>query len=182
MIGVSTLLWSKQERKFNSRAENVSVTGDFFVNTTPEAQQHKHVGLCEACRFTYRAPNLLSFKGVPSSPSWCFRGYFHPFFINLEGITLMTLCSKLPDLHKPWVNTRKSHFEWGIWILTVKCNAHSFSQYYNYQNQTIIMLENRCITTKLTPWHFYQGHRSSACVWQGGNCSHFFRLTHSAKF
>ena len=24
------------------------------------------------------APSLLSFQGVPSPPSWCFTGYFHP--------------------------------------------------------------------------------------------------------
>ena len=33
------------------------------------------------------APNLLPFKGVPSPPSCCFRGYFHPTFSKVEGIT-----------------------------------------------------------------------------------------------
>ena len=53
------------------------------------------------------ATNLLSFKEVPSPPSWCFRGYFHPLFINLEDITL---CSELPVLHKPWVKAQNLIF------------------------------------------------------------------------
>ena len=64
---------------------------------------------------TVRAPNLLSFKGVPSPPSWCFKGYFHPLFINLEGITLY---SKLPALYKPWVKTQNLilNVVFGFWL------------------------------------------------------------------
>ncbi|WP_419614027.1 hypothetical protein, partial [Thiolapillus sp.] len=58
----------------------------------------------------------------------------------------------------------KSYFECSIWILTVKCNAHGFSQYYNFQNQKITMLENIGYITELTAWHFYQGHMSGTCV------------------
>ena len=76
----------------------------------------------------------------------------------------------------------KSYFECSIWILTVKCNAHNFSQYYNFQNQKITMLENIRYIIELTAWHFYQGHVSGACVWREGNRSHFFRLTYSTKF
>ena len=36
----------------------------------------------------------------------------------------------------------KSYFECSIWILTVKCNAHGFSHFYNFQKQKITMLEN----------------------------------------
>ena len=50
-----------------------------------------------------QVPNSLPFKGAPSSPSWCFRGCFYPLFIKLEGITL---CSKLPALHRRWVKTQ----------------------------------------------------------------------------
>ena len=46
------------------------------------------------------APNFLSFKGVPSPLLRFFRGYFHPLFINLEGIIAG---SKLLNLHKTWV-------------------------------------------------------------------------------
>ena len=42
-------------------------------------------------------------RGVPSPLSWCFRGYFRPIFINLEGITL---CSEWSALHEPWVKTQ----------------------------------------------------------------------------
>ena len=44
-----------------------------------------------------RAPNFLSFKGVPLPLPIFFRGHFHPLFINLEGITP---CSKLLNIHK----------------------------------------------------------------------------------
>ena len=47
-----------------------------------------------------RAPNFLSFKGVPSSLSRFFRGYFHPLIINLEGITA---CWKVLNFHQTWV-------------------------------------------------------------------------------
>ena len=76
----------------------------------------------------------------------------------------------------------KSYSECSIWIWTVKCNAHGFSQYYNFQNQKITMLENMGYVTELTAWHCYQGHMSSTPVWRGGNRSHFFRLTYSTKF
>ena len=46
------------------------------------------------------APNFLSFKGVPSPLPRFFRGYFHPLFINLEGITA---CSKVLNFNKTWV-------------------------------------------------------------------------------
>ena len=96
-----------------------------------------------------RAPNLLSFKGVPSPPSWCFRGYFHPLFINLLSLCI-TSC-------QPFT----SH-EWRLRILfwmyldfdcSVKCNAHGFSQCCNFQNQKITMLENVGFITELIAWH-----------------------------
>ena len=117
------------------------------------------------------APHWPSFKEVPSPPSWRFRGYFHPLFINLEGITLR---SKLPALHKPRCEDSKYNFECSIWILTVKCNAHGFSQYYNFQDQKITMIENIGYITELTAWYCYQGHMSGTCVWRGGNRSQFF--------
>ena len=49
---------------------------------------------------TFRAPNFLPFKEIPSPPSLPFRGYFHHLFINLESITPF---SELPTLHKTWV-------------------------------------------------------------------------------
>ena len=77
------------------------------------------VGIC-VCPFALRAcniraPNVLSFKGVPSPPFWCFRRYFHPLFINLEGITL---CSELTALHKPWVKTQNLilNVVFGFWL------------------------------------------------------------------
>ena len=51
----------------------------------------------------------------------------------------------------------KSYFEWGIWILTVKCNAHGFLQYYNFKNQKATVLENIWYTTELTAWHLMSG-------------------------
>ena len=36
--------------------------------------------------------------------------------------------------------------------------------------------------TEMTAWHFYQVHMCGTCVSRGGIHSHFFRLTHSAKF
>ena len=58
----------------------------------------------------------------------------------------------------------KSYFECSIWILTVKCNAHDFSHYYNFFNKKITMLKNVGYITELTAWHFYQGHVSGTCV------------------
>ena len=59
----------------------------FFIN------QHN----CLPQTYTsYRAPKFLSFKGVPSPLPRFFSGYFHPLFINLEGITA---CSKLLNFH-----------------------------------------------------------------------------------
>ena len=52
-------------------------------------------------KWLYRAPNFLSFKGVPSPLPRFFRGYFHPLFINLEGITA---CLKVLNFHNTWVN------------------------------------------------------------------------------
>ena len=57
----------------------------------------------------------------------------------------------------------KSYFECSIYILTVKCNAHGFSQ-YSFQRQKITVLENVGFITELTAWHCYQGHMSGACV------------------
>ena len=54
----------------------------------------------------------------------------------------------------------KSYFECSIWTLTVKCNAHGFSQYDNFQNQEITMLVNIGYITELTDWHCYQGPMS----------------------
>ena len=45
-------------------------------------------------------PNFLSFKGVLSSLPRFLRGYSHPPFINLEGITAF---SKLLNIRKTWV-------------------------------------------------------------------------------
>ena len=58
----------------------------------------------------FRAPNFLSFKGVPSPPFRLFRGYFHPLLIDLEGTSL---CSVRPALHKTLVQKKKKkkHFE-----------------------------------------------------------------------
>ena len=105
-----------------------------------------------------------------------FTGYFHPLFINLEGITL---CSELLALHKPWLKTKTLILNVVFVILTVKCNAHGFLQSYNFLNQKIIMLENTGYIPELTAWHCYQGHMK---VWRGGNRSRFFRLTHHTKF
>ena len=58
----------------------------------------------------------------------------------------------------------ESYFECSVWILTVKCNAHGFSQYYDFQNQKITMLKNIGYIPKLTAWHFYQGPMSGTCV------------------
>ena len=58
----------------------------------------------------------------------------------------------------------KSDSQSSDWILTVKCHAHGFSQYYNSQNQEIIMLENIGYITELTAWHCYQGYVSGTCV------------------
>ena len=53
-----------------------------------------------------------------------------------------------------------------------------FSQYDNFQNQKITMLENKGYITELTAWHCYQGHMNGTHVWRGGNHSHFFWLEH----
>ena len=58
----------------------------------------------------------------------------------------------------------KCYFECNFWILTGECNAHGFSQYYDFRNQKITMLENIGYITKLTAWHCYQGHMSGTCV------------------
>ena len=46
----------------------------------------------------------------------------------------------------------KSCFERSICIWTVKCNAHSFSQYYNFQNVKIKMLEQGNVTFDSCVW------------------------------
>ena len=132
------------------------------------------------------------FQGGTLPPSWCFRGYFHPLFINLEG---MTLCSELLALHKLWVKTQNLilNVVLGFWlyfdtashdiiIFRTRRFWHGFSQCYNFQNWKITMLEYTGYITELTAWRFYQGHMSDTCVWWGGNRSHFFRLTYSPKF
>ena len=124
-----------------------------------------------------RTPNLLSFKRVPWPP-WCFGEYFHPIFINLKGITFFRTAS----LSQAMSEDLKSYFKCSSWIFTVKCNAHGFSQYYNFQNKTITMLEDIGYIAEMTAWHLYQGDMSDACVWWGGNRFNFFRLTHGAKF
>ena len=126
-----------------------------------------------------RAPNLLSFKGVPSPPSWCFRGYFLPPLHQLGGYYSVF---RAASPSQAMGEDSKSYFECSIWILTVKCNAHGFSQYYNFQKQKMTMLENIGYITELTALHFYQGHMSGTCVWRGENRSHFFRLMYSTKF
>ena len=85
-----------------------------------------------------RAPNLLSFRGVPSPPSRCFRRYFHPLFTSLRGYQVFRAASPSQAV----CEDSDSYFECGIWILTVKCNAFGFSHYYDFQNQRITMLEN----------------------------------------
>ena len=119
------------------------------------------------------------FQGVPSPPSWRFRGYFLPPLHQLRGYHSVL---KAASPSQAMSEDSKCYFECSIWILTAKCNAHGFSQYYNFQNQKITMLENIGYLSELTAWHCYQSHMSGACVWQGENRSHFFRLTHSAKF
>ena len=125
----------------------------------------------------HRAPNLLSFKGVPSPPSWCFRGYFHPLFINLEGITVIRAASPSHVMSEG----SKFYFECSVWILTVKRNAHGFSQYYNFQNQNITMLENIGYKWADSMALLPRSHEWCLCLTRG-NHSHLFRLTHSAKF
>ena len=110
-----------------------------------------------------RAPNLLSLNRVPPPLSWCFRGYFHPLFISLEEYHSVFRAARPSQAMS---EDSKSYSEWSIWILTVKCNAHCFSQYYHFQNQKIIMLENRGYITELTAWHCYQGHMSE-CLTRG---------------
>ena len=72
-----------------------------------------------------KAANFLSFKGVPSPALFIsnIRGYFHPVFINLEGITLSQDLSVI-----------KSHFECSIWVLSVMHTA------CNRKNAVILML------------------------------------------
>ena len=132
------------------------------------------VGICclTCSQKNIRAPNLLSFKGVPSLPSWCLQGYFYSLSINLEDIDHSVF--QAASLSQAMSQDSKSYFECSIWISTVKCNAHSFS-HYNFQNQKITMLEMIGYITELTAWHFCHGHMSGTFVWWGGNRTHFFQ-------
>ena len=60
-----------------------------------------------------RAPR--SFKGAPSTPSWCFTGYFLPLFVNWDGITPP---SELPAINKTWVKTQSLILSevFGFWL------------------------------------------------------------------
>ena len=71
---------------------------------------------------------------------------------------------KAASLSQAMNEDSKSDSQSSDWILTVKCHAHGFSQYYNFQNQKITMLENTGYITELTAWHIYQGHMSGTCV------------------
>ena len=108
-----------------------------------------------------RGSQFAIFQEGTFTPFLMFSGYVYPLFINSEGITL---CSKLPALPQAMSEDSTSYFECGIWILTVECNAHSFSQHYNFQNQKITMLENIGYITELTARHSYQDHMSGTCV------------------
>ena len=108
--------------------------------------------LCVCVRVLIRAPNLLSFKRVPSPPSWCFRGYFHPTLHQLRGYHSVFRAAS-PSQAKS--EDSKSYFEYSIWILTVKWNACGFSQYDNFQNQKTTMLEKIGYITEMTAWHFF---------------------------
>ena len=66
-------------------------TGSAQCGIADVCESSTEVGICT------RAANFLSFKGVPSPLPRFFRGYFHPLFISLEGITA---CSKLLNFHK----------------------------------------------------------------------------------
>ena len=109
---------------------------------------------------------------VTSGLPMCYlsRGYLHPF-LDVFGIFSPPL-HQLRGYHsviqaaspsQVMSEDSKSYFECSIWILTVKCNAHGFSRYYNFQSQ-ITMLENIGYTTELTAWHFHVGHMSGTCV------------------
>ena len=128
---------------------------------------------CQASAFNLplflQGSQFASFRG----------GTFTPFLLCCWGYYSVFRAASLSQTVR---EDSKSDFECSVWILTVKCNAHNFSQYYNFQNQKVTMLENVGYITGLTAWRCFQGHSSGTHLWRGGNCSHFFRLTHSTKF
>ena len=73
---------------------------DSFAASTMCSQQIRIPSPCLCCLHRLKGlPICYLSRREPSPPSWCFRGYFNPLFIKLEGITL---CSVLLALHKPW--------------------------------------------------------------------------------
>ena len=77
------------------------------------------VGICclTCSQKNIRTPNLLSFKGVPSPPSWCLQGYFHSLSINSEDIDHSVF--QAASLSQAMSQDSKSYFECSVWILTV---------------------------------------------------------------
>ena len=73
---------------------SVLITGKLESTVNHHHLQQQQNQICT------RAPNVLSFKGVPSPLPRLFRQYFHPLFINLDPITA---CSKVLNFHKTWV-------------------------------------------------------------------------------
>ena len=82
-----------------------------------EQRARQHIKRCS----WLRAPNFLSFKGVPSPLPRFFRRYFHPLFINFGGMGYhyMFKTAKLSQ----HLNVTQSYFECSIWILSVMYTA-----------------------------------------------------------
>ena len=102
-------------------------------------------------------------QDISGLPICCLStGYPHPFLDVLGGIFSPLLqhrgyhsVFRAANPSQAMSEDSKSNFECSLWILTAKCIAHCFSQYHNFQNQKITMLENMGYITELTAWHFY---------------------------
>ena len=119
------------------------------------------------------------FRGGTFTPFLMFQGVFSPPLHQLRGYHSVV---RAASPSQAMTKDSKYYSECSIWILTVQCNAQGLSQYCNFRNQKITMLEKIGYITELTAWHCFQGHMSGTCVWRGGNHSHFFRLTQRTKF
>ena len=122
-----------------------------FVTVTAQLYSEKISGFMQGSQFAL-------FQGGTFTSFLMFWGVFSPLLHQLRGYhSVFQAASPLQAMSED----SKSYFECSIWILTVKCNAHGFTQCYYFQNQKIAMLENIGYT-ELKAWRCCQGHRKGS--------------------
>ena len=104
--------------------------------------------------FSIQGSQFAIFRGGTFTPFLAFLVVFLPTVHQLRGFHSVFRAASPSQAMR---EDSKPYFECSIWILTVKCYTHGFSQCYNFQNQKITTLENIGYT-ELTSWHCYQGH------------------------